>query len=632
MPPLPPGRIRRTIPAAAALLVLAAGLIGPPAGAGRHAGVLTACTLGDEAGEPAAVRIPDVQGVTRISPLDGEDVTNVPGVVTAKRSFGSAKGFWFQDEHGDGDPRASEGLFVFTGSSTPNVEPGDDVLVSGTVQEYYPGGDEESPYPPTTEITDAQWTVRSSGNSLPEAEVIEAGTLPDEQAPQREGSIEDAELAPQAYALDFWESREGMLVTLEDAHVVGPSTEHDELYVTTEPGQHPSPRGGTVYTGYGNDNTGVLKIKSLIPFAERPFPQADTGDTLSGITSGPVTYDPFGGYTLFATELGRLNSRGLARESTRDQHEHELAVANYNVDNLSGTAPQRTFDALARGVVENLASPDILALQEVQDNTGPNGEGDGVVAANVTLDRFTEAIENAGGPTYQWRQINPQEGADGGEPGGNIRIAFLYNPQRVAFVDRRGGDATTPVEIRSDAAKPRLSASPGRIDPADPAWENSRKPLVGEFEFDGSTVFLAANHFTSKQADEPRHGRSQPPERVSGQQRVAQAESVGGFVDEVLAVDGEANLLVTGDLNDFGFSATVGALTRDGTMRSLVNTLPRNERYTYNFEGTSQALDHTLISRAPRDVEFEVVHINAEFAEQASDHDPTITRFRPRTG
>jgi hypothetical protein len=65
-------------------------------------------------------------------------------------------------------------------------------------------------------------------------------------------------------------------------------------------------------------------------------------------------------------------------------------------------------------------------------------------------------------------------------------------------------------------------------------------------------------------------------------------------------------------------------------LRNLFDTLPPRERYTYVFDGNSQALDHLLVSRAlfASLVKFDVVHINAEFVEQASDHDPSVAIFR----
>ncbi len=589
-------------------------------------------TPGGDEPDPVTARIHDIQGTTRISPLDGERVTGVTGVVTATRTFGSSRGFWFQDPEPDADPRTSEALFVYTGDTGFALSPGDAVSVTGTVKEYYPDYSEDSKYQSLTELGNAEWTVTSSGNPVPEATVIQPDTVPDELTALPGGNIEPLELRPDTYALDFWEARESERVSVADVRVVGPSTRYNELYVTTKPEQNPSARGGTVYLGYDRPNTGILKVESLIPFAERPFPRANTGDTLSGRTAGPVEYDQYGGYTLFASELGKVTDNGLERETTRRQRSGELAVATYNLENLSAVNEQAKFDELAGGIVHNLANPDIVTLEEIQDDNGPDGRGDGVVGAEQTLGRLVAAIEAAGGPRYEWRQIDPQDLADGGQPGGNIRVGFLFNPERVSFVDRPGGDATTPVEVVTERGEPRLSVSPGRIDPANAAWEDSRKPLVGEFVFGGRTVFVVANHFASKGGDEPTHGRFQPPTRGSEVQRIKQAEVVRAFADDLLAADPRANLVVAGDLNDYPFSPAVRTLTEGGALEALMNTLPERERYSYIYEGNSQVLDHVLVSDAPRGVDYDVVHINAEFAEQASDHDPQVVRFRPSTG
>jgi hypothetical protein len=48
------------------------------------------------------------------------------------------------------------------------------------------------------------------------------------------------------------------------------------------------------------------------------------------------------------------------------------------------------------------------------------------------------------------------------------------------------------------------------------------------------------------------------------------------------------------------------------------------------FEGNSQTLDHTLFSKHlfdTRPFSYDVVHVNAEFADQASDHDPSVVRL-----
>lgn len=83
---------------------------------------------------PTSAFIHDIQGAAHRSPLVGQKVTSVPGVVTAV----STNGFWFQDPQPDNNIATSEGLFVFT-SSKPTVTVADSVLVSGTVSEFRPG-------------------------------------------------------------------------------------------------------------------------------------------------------------------------------------------------------------------------------------------------------------------------------------------------------------------------------------------------------------------------------------------------------------------------------------------------------------------------------------------------------------
>src|SRR5206468_3563635 len=83
----------------------------------------------------------------------------------------------------------------------------------------------------------------------------------------------------------------------------------------------------------------------------------------------------------------------------------EQDIATYNVENLAPSDPDAKYAALAQGVVTNLASPDIVALEEIQDNSGATD--DGVVAADQTLSKLTTAIQAAGGPAYASRSIDP---------------------------------------------------------------------------------------------------------------------------------------------------------------------------------------------------------------------------------
>ncbi|MFF3611249.1 endonuclease/exonuclease/phosphatase family protein [Streptomyces sp. NPDC002580] len=574
------------------------------------------------------VHIHDIQGTTRTSPLAGAKVTDVSGIVTGVRTYGSSKGFWLQDPTPDADPATSEGVFVFT-SSAPKVAVGDAVTVAGTVSEFVPGG-VSTGNQSVTEITKPTVTVVSSGNAVPAATVVDARSVPDVYAPAGDtaasGSVNGLTLEPTKYALDRYESLEGMNVQVTDTRVVTATDPYTELWVTVKPRENATHRGGSVYGSYTSQNTGRLQIQSLGATAD--FPAANVGDKLAGTTAGPLDYNQFGGYTLVANQLGTLQKGGLERETTHRQARGELAVATYNVENLDpGDA---TFEAHASAIVNNLKSPDIVSLEEIQDDNGATD--DGTVSAARTVQKLIAAISAAGGPAYDWRSVDPVNDQDGGEPGGNIRQVFLFNPERVSFTDRAGGDSTTAVGVTKVRGKAQLTASPGRVDPANEAWKSSRKPLAGEFVFRGHTVFVIANHLNSKGGDQGLTSQYQPPARSSEVQRHAQATAVNAFVDEILKAQKNADVIALGDINDFEFSDTAKILEGDGELWSAIKSLPKSERYTYDYQGNAQVLDQILVSPSIRrgcDLEYDSVHINSEFSDQISDHDPQVLRFRP---
>ncbi|MEV4917186.1 endonuclease/exonuclease/phosphatase family protein [Streptomyces tirandamycinicus] len=614
MPSIP----RSAAVAAVVAAALAAGLLAGSSSAAADA----------ENADPA-VRVHDIQGTTRTSPLVGRQVTDVEGIVIGVRTYGSSRGFWMQDPQPDADPATSEGVFVYTGS-TPTVATGDAVKVSGTVGEYVPGG-LNSGNQSITQISKPAVTVVSSGNALPAPVTITGWSVPSAYAPEGDpaagNSINALPLRPRSYALDYYESLEGSNVRIGSSRIVGATDPYAELWVTVKPWENPTARGGTRYGSYASQNPGRLQIQSLVPTAQQPFPKANVGDVLSGTTEGPLDFSQYGGYTLTARTLGTVQDRGLERERTRQERRGELSVATYNVENLDPSDPQEKFDALAAAVVENLATPDIIALEEIQDNTGT--KNDGVVAADETVRKFTDAIVAAGGPAYDFRSVDPEDNKDGGQPGGNIRQVFLFNPERVSFTDRAGGSATAATGVVREYGRAALTLSPGRVDPANAAWESSRKPLAGEFVFRGRTVFVIANHFGSKGGDESLTSHHQPPARSSEVKRLQQAQTVNAFVKDILKAQRNADVVVLGDINDFEFSETTKALTDGGALYPAIKSLPRAERYSYVYQGNSQVLDQILTSPSIDDFSYDSVHINAEFADQNSDHDPQVLRFRP---
>src|SRR5690606_26826028 len=133
---------------------------------------------------------------------------------------------------------------------------------------------------------------------------------------------------------------------------------------------------------------------------------------------------------------------GVEREVTHlVGTERQLTIASFNVENLDPKVedPSRTkrgkrdvdddvgsgkLAKLARQIAHNLQAPDIVGLQEIQDNDG--AEQTDCVDASATYQALIDAIRAAGGPTYAWVDLPPEDDADGGQPGGNIRVGFLY--------------------------------------------------------------------------------------------------------------------------------------------------------------------------------------------------------------
>jgi uncharacterized protein len=585
-----------------------------------------------------AATIEQVQGASHLSPLAGQPVTGVQGVVTAL----ARTGFWLQDPAPDADPATSAAVLVYT-QAAPTVAVGDAVTVDGTVAEFRPGGTSGTSNLTTTELTSPVVTVQAGGQPLPAPLVLGVDrTAPPQTIEQDDpGTVESptAAFRPDADAIDFYESLEGMRVAVRDAQVVGPTSSFGEIPVV--PGNLAatdairSPRGGVVYGGYDHPNAMRVQLDdALLPAGS--MPAATVGDTLPGDTVGVLDYS-FANFKLEVTAPPTPTSGGVVREVTRRTRRGELAVATFNVENLAPSDPATKFERLAAQIVTNLRAPDLLTLEEIQDNSGATN--DGTVAADLTVSTLVGAISAAGGPTYQARWIDPQNLTDGGQPGGNIRQVFLFRTDRgLSFVDRPGGDATTATQVVSGPAGPSLSLSPGRIDPANTAWTSSRKPLVGEFHYRGRPIFAIANHFASKGGDNPLFGRAQQPVRSSETARRAQATAVRGFVDQLLAADRRAAVVVLGDINDFEFSASADILVGTGrtTLVDLPRTLPAGERYTYVFEGNSQVLDHILLSpslagRHPwrrRAFSYDIVHANSEFPDQDSDHEPQVVRLR----
>lgn len=575
-------------------------------------------------------RIREIQGAQHRSPLVGQLVNTVPGIVTAVRD----NGFFMQDPTDDGDVRTSEGMFVFTNTPPPvTIVAGDSVHVSGTVIEFRTSNPDgltltEIGAPGLTIVEQALPTmtvsptlIGSGGRAIP-ANVISDDAVGGDA--ENTGTLFD----PASDGLDFYESLENMLVRVNDAVIV--STASSPIAIIADNGANATnrtARGGVAISALDDNPERLYLIRNDNSLATPGNRQV--GDRYPGALIGIMEYSSDVYRLRYTQALPAVVPSVLTQETTSflgDQF--RLTVASYNAHNMTPVSSH--IPGFAGHIVNHLRSPDIIGLQEIQDNSGATDNG--VVDATTTLTNLVVAIQAAGGPTYQFRQINPVNGSDGGQPGGNIRVALLYNPSRVQFMDRGTPSSTAPTGVTLDTnGKAQLTISPGRIDPANAAWSSTRKPLIGEFLFNGHKVFVVVAHLSSKIGDGPSFGRNQPPVLGSEAKRIQQATSINTFLSSMLTLDPLANIVVVGDMNEHEFRPAMTTLA-GSVLHNLMNDVPISDRYTYNFEGNSQVLDNILVSRRLKNVyqtDVDIVHLNADFHEstQLTDHEAVVARI-----
>lgn len=620
-----------------------------------------ACGGGGDPEPVVITRIFEIQGTGHVSPLSGQTVTT-RGIVTALRNS-SGRGFYLQDPDGDGNTSTSDAVFVFT-NSAPTVTVGQEVQVTGTVSEFRPGGSSGTNNLSGTQVggtltlvtpTDVYFTNSSitptligAAGRVPPVTVVDDDTV---------GSVEvpaETTYDPANDGIDFYETLEAMLVKVDNAQVVGPRNSFGEVWVVADNGAAATglnARGGITLIDLGG---GAVDYQpERIQFDDLLFgsmPGANVGDTVASAT-GVLSYD-FGNFEVLLTASPTFVDNALVSEVAQvSGGADRLRIGNYNVENLDpndfdnndeasgcpdADVSEGKFARIAEQIVDSLGGPDIVALQEVQDESGC--VDDGVVSSALTLSTLAEAIVEAGGPSYTGFDISPVNNEDGGLPGGNIRVAYLYDASRVTLLEGTlgVGDSTSATAATLDAEGGlTLTLSPGRIDPTNTAWTVTRKPLAAVWQFNDERVVTINNHWSSKGGGTPIYGRFQPFVNGSEADRLAQAEVVNAFVDSVLALDPAAKLVVLGDLNEFSFIAPLAVLRGDADVEGPVLTdlvdaqFIDEERYTYNFDGNSQALDHLLVTDGllATDPQVDVVHVNSEFASQASDHDPIVASF-----
>ena len=571
--------------------------------------------------------INQIQGSGHLSPYDGEEVRCVTGIVTAINS----NGFFLQSTKADNDEKTSEALFVNL-LTVAEVKPGDEVMVnSGEIREYNPAGLGENSLT-TTSLRTSDIEIISSGNVLPTALILgEAGrSIPDKVIENDVNGVigeDNGKFDPDEDGMDFYESLEGMLVQINNALVVSPNNSYNEVVVLADLGKNAS----------GLSSSGILLLSEDDPNPERlilddkyiKMPELLPGDVFTSPIIGILEYD-FGNYRIQPIETPVYKSNSLTEEflaiETIELTESQISVVSMNTENLSHLEDPERIEDYAEMIVNKLSSPDIMVLQEIMDDDGYLDSA--IVSADENIDALQIAVEEAGGPTYRWFNVNPVRNQDGGAEGANIRTVIMFRMDRgLKFLSALPAEPNEEVRLNGSEKNTALSNNPGLISPSDSAFRNSRKPIIAQFQYQDEIFYVIGLHLSSKGPDGPLFGAIQPPNLSSEEQRNAQASVVNSFIKEILEKDPTARIIVAGDMNDFPWSETIQTL-KGNELVNLWDDLDMDSWFSYIYEGNGEVLDHIMVSEAfaPHVKSFKPIHLNSVLpaSEQLSDHDPLL--------
>jgi len=536
------------------------------------------------------------------------------GVVTAV----TETGFYLQDPGGDGDAETSDGIFVYT-RTRPQVAPGACLQLDGAfVQEFYE----------KTELS------RISTRAMQPSD--RCGTAPVEPV-----TIPLARLRSDPVAA--YERYEGMLVAVEPFHgvVMGPTKRFDSgeaEIALVDRALFPHLRSGRIFQWQSEYTAALMFVTSP---QGATLPDVGWGDTITVGTVAPQSGDVataetdsdpvlaildynFGKYQLILLPeqtVGLVDDHPFADEPGPSASASDFTVCTLNAKGLGRGSAQyddaaayaQQLQKRALAIAEQLQGCTIIGVQE----TG----------APQDAQNLAEALRADFGLDYNAVAVAGPLSSDLEFP---LTLSYLVRADRVEVlhVAQQQGCSARDYEVFD---------SPD-ICPPDQFPLFNRPPLVLHAAVRGDwgepyTVTVVNNHWKSKGGDES----------VNVVRRTAQAQHVAQIVQQRVDTDPAARVIVLGDLNDFYNSEPV-RLVRTDVTPSLVHVyeyLPVLDRYTYNFNGASQVLDHILVTpNMITDIAaIDPVHINADYpypltvdpssVHHSSDHDPVVLRIRP---
>jgi len=587
---------------------------------------------------PLNLSIHDIQGPGNISPVVGRLVSTT-GIVTAVVS----NGFFIQnpDNAVDADPNTSEGVFVFTSSRPAAVATvGNFVQVTGTVGEFIPSSDPNSPS--STEIDAPTTTLISTGNPLPTPVTLTA-----------------ADTDP-AGPIDQLEKYEGMRVHVDVMTVSGPTDGNlNEANATStsngvffgviqgipqpfrEPGVQlpdPLPPGAPATVTRWDTNPEIIRVNTAVQSGSTVL-DVTTGATVTSLT-GPLDFNSRFYTILTDPNSGAAATGNVSATPVPVAAPNELTIANFNMERFFDTVDDPGTDdvALTPTAFSNRLNKASLAIRNVLN--APDVIGVEEMEHLSTLQALADKI-NA-------------DATAAGQPNPNYQ-AFLFEGNDVGGIDvgllvKSTINVISAVQVGKDTTFVQPDGTTALL--------NDRPPIVmtataSQPASDTSLPFtMVVNHLRSLLSiDDPVDG---PRVRAK---REAQAEFLANLLQSHQAA-GE-NVISVCDCNSFEFSDgyvdVMGAILGhpvpadqvvlaspdlvDPDFTDLISTLPHDQQYSYDFNGSHQTLDHVIVNQsllaklsryaiARNDADFpEVFRNDPNRPERISDHDMPVAYF-----
>ncbi len=553
---------------------------------------------------PTPTPIDQIQGSGATSPLLGDKVQITGTVIGVDNQQGVSNfteldprqaGIYVETPTAlqDADPATSEGIFVggLPAADRTAEHIGETVTVSGTVAELF----------------DLKM-LEATGQTPVFSGTAQRRNLP---APVMiEPSAAEAQSLASNGTRSYYESLEDMRVELKVGTAdSGGTSKFGELFLMPGTTRKIVTGGFTVSQGPPSlldtyQDAGSSDVDPANPDKEPASTtriNADLFDRVKDVV-GPLGFD-FGNYGI-VPQPGEAPT--VAKGPTAyppeapEAKKGTLRVANFNMENLFGvgmtddghTYTSAEVDAKTTrlaNAIKLMHKPEVIAVEEVAS--------EGALA---------EVVEKAGGYRVIWMPSNDER---------HIAVGFLVAENLdVTDVRQLGKTATTPETGCND-------------NPADDPQLFERPPLEISLKIGQTRFSLIANHWASQ-------GH---PEAC----REAQAAFVGEQVRAIEASGGSA--MVIGDLNAFQDSPSMAALTAGTSLRDLWSKAPATDRYSFEFDGLLETLDHIFVTKAlaKQVEELRYVHFDNDYYERdeftsptgVSDHDPPVVRLTiPKAG